>query len=83
LLCRVVWYKFTDVKEVLAAFIIRASTRLHGASTKKTVIFILDAVRNLNLIKVKLSLVLNYAQKDVDVWRSGGIAPFILNLGTT
>jgi nitrogen regulatory protein PII len=34
----VAWQKFTDVSEVLAAFIIRAmtSTRLHGATTQKT-----------------------------------------------
>jgi large-conductance mechanosensitive channel len=62
---RVVWYNFTDVLEVLAASIIRGlinlmmeavsisetsvSTRLHGATTQKTGIFILAAVRTLNL----------------------------------
>jgi hypothetical protein len=46
---RVFWQKFTNVSEVLAAFIIRAgalnSTRLHGATTQKIAIFILAAVR--------------------------------------
>jgi hypothetical protein len=46
LLCRVVYYKFTGVSEVLAASIIRAialpSTRLHGTTTQKTVILIGD-----------------------------------------
>jgi hypothetical protein len=40
---RVIWYKFTDVSEVLAAFIIRAITQ-------KTAVFILAAVRTSNLI---------------------------------
>jgi hypothetical protein len=59
----VVWKKFTDLKEVLAASIIGAMsgivlimeaastsettinfTRLHGATTQKTVIFIFAAV---------------------------------------
>jgi hypothetical protein len=47
LLRRVVWYKFDDVSEVLAASIVRAS----GATTQKTAIFILAAVRTLNLIE--------------------------------
>jgi hypothetical protein len=42
-----VWEKLTDVTEVLTASIIRViSTRLHGALSQKTVIFILAAVRN-------------------------------------
>jgi hypothetical protein len=56
MLRRVVWQKFTDVSEVLAAAIIRArqqsslkrryiSTILHGVTSQKTVIFILAAVR--------------------------------------
>jgi hypothetical protein len=45
-LLRIVWQKFTDVSEVLAPSIIRAmSTRLHGATTQKTAIFMLAAVR--------------------------------------
>jgi hypothetical protein len=66
LLCCVVWWKFTDVPEVLAASIIRIhwwwrqqtrlkcwqnSTRLHGATTQKTAIFIHTAVRTWNLTK--------------------------------
>jgi hypothetical protein len=37
----VVWYKFTDVSEVLTASIIRVmtSTRLHRATSQKTIIF--------------------------------------------
>jgi hypothetical protein len=44
---RAVWQKFADVSEVLAASIIRAMT--HGATTKKTGIFIIAAVRTSNL----------------------------------
>jgi hypothetical protein len=55
-LCRVVWYEFTDVSEVLAtsniALVIEAasffetSVNFYAATTKK---FILTAVRTLNL----------------------------------
>jgi hypothetical protein len=46
LLRRVAWEKFTDVFEVLAASIIGQSpTRLHGATTQETAIFIFAAVR--------------------------------------
>jgi hypothetical protein len=41
----VVWWKFTDVPEVLAASIIRAIARLHGATSQKTLIFIFATVR--------------------------------------
>jgi hypothetical protein len=42
---RVVWYKFTDVSEVLAASIIRGTALM----TQKTAIFILAVVRTSNL----------------------------------
>jgi hypothetical protein len=41
--------KFADVSEVLAASIIRVMIRLHNATSQKTLIFILAAVRTLNL----------------------------------
>jgi hypothetical protein len=46
---RVVWWKFTDVSVLLAASIIRA---IHGATTQKTEIFILAAVRTCNLTEL-------------------------------
>jgi hypothetical protein len=53
-LCLVVYYKFTDVSEVLAAFIIRAiALMMEAATTQKTAIFILAAVRTSNLTKIK------------------------------
>jgi hypothetical protein len=41
---RVVWETFTDVSEVLTTSIIRAIA-LHGATSQKTVIFMLADVR--------------------------------------
>jgi hypothetical protein len=67
MLRRVVWYKFTDVSEELTASIIRAmmeaastseawkTIRLHGATSQKTVIFILAAVRTSDLTKTRFS----------------------------
>jgi hypothetical protein len=46
--------EFTDVSKVLATSIIRTSTRLHGATTKKTAVFILTAVRTSNPTHPKL-----------------------------
>jgi hypothetical protein len=59
MLCRVVWEEFTDVLDVHVAFVIIAlmmevagtcemcitSTKLHGATSQKTAIFMLAAVR--------------------------------------
>jgi hypothetical protein len=41
MLCRVVWYKQTDISEVLTASIIR----LQGVTSKKTVMFIIAAMK--------------------------------------
>jgi hypothetical protein len=48
---------FTDVSEMLAASIIRAIalTTVHGATTQKTVISILAAVRTRNLARFVLT----------------------------
>jgi hypothetical protein len=49
---RVIWYKFTDVSEVLAASIIRV---IAGTTTQKTVIFILAAMRTSDLTSQQLA----------------------------
>jgi hypothetical protein len=45
LLCHVVWNKFTDVSEVLAASIINSETSVNYYTTPKTATFILAAMR--------------------------------------
>jgi hypothetical protein len=55
LLRRVVWQKFTNVSEVLAASIIRANS----STTQKTAFVILAAVRTLNLTPSELEYIKN------------------------
>jgi hypothetical protein len=51
-----VWYKFTDVSEVLAACIIRAmsTVSIFSVTTQKNNIVIFAAMRTSNLIKIDL-----------------------------